>query len=141
MFQMKYKFNEWNTKASHLHTTSSICNAQENSQQEGKICVWTTYRQDHIRCRNWRSSTFMPYSVLEISSIRLELVPMVVLWHRKVWVYIVSESLCCLNLQAREQPCTILDTAASNNKCCTARQLDEIGSKRSLQIKSVLDSN
>jgi hypothetical protein len=67
------------------------------------IHVRATYRQDDIRCRNWIPSAFMPYSVFEIASIRLELVPMVVLWHREVWVYIVSKSLCCLNLQAREQ--------------------------------------
>jgi hypothetical protein len=72
--------------------------------RKNKLHMWATYRQDDIRCRNRIPSAFMPYSVFEIASIRLELVPMVVLWHRKVWVYIVSESLCCLNLQAREQP-------------------------------------
>jgi hypothetical protein len=87
----------------------------QNSLRKDKIDTKATYRQDDIRCRNWIPLTFMPYSVLKITSIRLQLVAMVVLWQCKVWVYVVRQSLCCLNLQTTKQIQHILNISYSWN--------------------------
>jgi hypothetical protein len=88
---------------------------QKNSLEKDRIDTKATYRQDDIRCRNWIPLTFMPYSVLQITSIRLQLVAMVVFWQCKVWVYVVRQSLCCLNLQTTKQMQHILDISYSSN--------------------------
>ena len=81
----------------------SFITIQKNSRGKDRIDTKATYRQDDIWCRNWIPLTFMSYSVLQITSIRLQLVAMVVLWQCKVWVYVVRQSLCCLNLQTTKQ--------------------------------------
>jgi hypothetical protein len=81
----------------------SFISTQKNSLGKDKIDTQATYRQDDIRCRNWVPLTFMPHSVLQITSVRLQLVAMVVLWQCEVWVYVVRQSLCCLNLQTTKQ--------------------------------------
>lgn len=87
----------------------SLTSMQKNSLGTDKIHTKATYRQDDIRCRNWIPLTFMPYGVLQITTVRLKLIAMVVLWHCEVWVYVVSQSLCCLNLHTTKQMQHILN--------------------------------
>jgi hypothetical protein len=93
----------------------SFTNIQKNCLGKDKIHTQATYRQDDIRCRNWIPLTFMPYSVLQITSVRLKLVAMVVLGHCKVWVYVVRQSLCCLNLHTSKHIQHILNISYSCN--------------------------
>ena len=81
----------------------SCISIQRNFLGKDKKDTQATYRQDDIRCRNWIPPTFMPYSILQITSIRFQLVAMVVLWQCKVWVYVVRQSLCCTNLKTTKQ--------------------------------------